>query len=215
MVNDALRVLVLCDDRWHPARTVRAGLAPLEGADFHFDWIEHVGGWSADRLRDYPVVLLSKSNDTSEADTTPWVDDAVATAFVEYVRAGHGLLAIHSGTASYQEQRIMRALLGGVFDRHPEQCAVTVAARSGHPLASRVEPFTVTDEHYQMLLDDAQADVFATTTSEHGTQPGGWTRREGEGRVCVLTPGHNVDVWLHPGYQTLIANALRWCVNRA
>lgn len=215
MVNDALRVLVLCDDRWHPARTVRAGLAPLEGADFHFDWIEHVGGWSADRLRDYPVVLLSKSNDTSAADTTPWVDDAVATAFAEYVRAGHGLLAIHSGTASYQEQRIMRALLGGVFDHHPEQCAVTVAVRPGHPLAAHVEPFTVTDEHYMMLLDDAQADVFATTTSEHGPQPGGWTRREGEGRVCVLTPGHNVDVWLHPGYQTLIANALRWCASRA
>ncbi len=215
MVTDPLRVLVLCDDRWHPARTPRAGLTPLEGAGFYFDWIEHAGAWSAERMRDYPVVLLTKSNDTSATETTPWVDDRVATAFVDYVRAGHGLLAIHSGTASYQEQKVMRALLGGVFDRHPEQCAVTVAARPGHPLAAGVDPFTVTDEHYMMILDDAQADVFATTTSEHGEQPGGWTRRVGDGRVCVLTPGHNVDVWLHPNCQVLIANALRWCGGRA
>ena len=52
-----------------------------------------------------------------------------------------------------------------------------------------------------MLLDDTEADVFMTATSEHGTQPGGWTRTEGAGRVCMLTPGHNVEVWLHPSYQ--------------
>jgi uncharacterized protein len=31
------------------------------------------------------------------------------------------------------------------------------------------------------------------------------------GRVGVLSPGHNVEVWLHPAFQTLIGNALRWC----
>jgi type 1 glutamine amidotransferase len=53
--------------------------------------------------------------------------------------------------------------------------------------------------------------VFLTTTSEHGTQPGGWTRTEGEGRVCVLTPGHNLEVWLQPSFQALLLNTLRWC----
>jgi type 1 glutamine amidotransferase len=65
-----------------------------------------------------------------------------------------------------------------------------------------------------MALDDMQADVFLAATSEHGTQPAGWTRCEGAGRVAVLTPGHNVEVWLHPDYQALIGNALRWCGNR-
>jgi len=27
----------------------------------------------------------------------------------------------------------------------------------------------------------------------------------------MLTPGHNVEVWLHPSFQTLLDNALRWC----
>ena len=32
-----MRALVLCDDYWHPARTARAGLAPLAAAGLTFD----------------------------------------------------------------------------------------------------------------------------------------------------------------------------------
>jgi type 1 glutamine amidotransferase len=78
-------------------------------------------------------------------------------------------------------------------------------------MTSGSEPFTLVDEHYFMTLDDAGADVFLTTESEHGRQPGGWTRTVDAGRVCVLCPGHNLEVWLHPSYQSLIYNALRWC----
>jgi type 1 glutamine amidotransferase len=62
-----------------------------------------------------------------------------------------------------------------------------------------------------MAMDDPQVDVFVTTTSEHGKQPGAWRRVEGSGRVAVLTPGHNLEVWLHPSFQTLLLSALRWC----
>jgi type 1 glutamine amidotransferase len=61
-----------------------------------------------------------------------------------------------------------------------------------------------------MSLNDAQADVFLRSHSKHGVQPAGWTRIEGEGRVCVLTPGHNLEVWRHPEFQKLLLNALRW-----
>ena len=134
-------------------------------------------------------------------------------AFLEFVRSGKGLLVVHSGSAGYKETPVLRALMGGVFDHHPKQCPVTVEPKPGHPLTAGSETFTLMDEHYHMLFDDAKADLFLTTTSEHGTQPGGWTRLEGEGRVCMLTPGHNVEVWLHPSYQVLLGNALRWCAS--
>ena len=206
-----MRILVLCDDYWHPARTARTGLAPLEDAGFAFDWIEHARDWSAQRMAAYPVVILTKSNNVSSFDRSPWVTDEVQAAFRAYVRSGKGLLVIHSGSADYQELPVLRSVLGGVFASHPPQCPVTVIPREGHPLTASSTPFTLQDEHYMMELDDTQADVFVTTTSEHGTQPGGWTRTEGAGRVCMLTPGHNLPVWLHPSYQTLIHNALRWC----
>jgi type 1 glutamine amidotransferase len=206
-----MRVLVLCDDPWHPARVVREGLVALQNAKFEFEWIEDAGHWSAERMAGYPMVLFAKSNNVSGADRSAWMTPETEKAFLEYVRAGNGLLVVHSGSAGYKETAVMRALLGGVFDHHPKQCPVTIRPQAGHPLTAGSETFTVKDEHYYMLLDDAQADVFLTTSSEHGTQPGGWTRTEGAGRVCMLTPGHNVEVWLHPSYQVLLENALCWC----
>lgn len=206
-----MRTLVVCDDYWHPARTARTGLAPLSEAGFACDWIEHADEWSAERMDEYQVVLLSKMNHVSAADQRPWVDATVQQAFLSYVRRGNSLLVIHSGAAGYAELPVLRGLMGGAFVQHPPQCPVTVAPLAGHPLTANTESFTLVDEHYHMALDDEQADVFLTTHSEHGTQPGGWTRTEGAGRVCLLTPGHNVEVWLHPAYQALIADALRWC----
>ncbi|HHX43633.1 MAG TPA: ThuA domain-containing protein [Chloroflexi bacterium] len=206
-----MRALVICDDYWHHADVPRAGLGALGDGAFAFDWIEDAKEWSAERMAPYPLVVLVKSNNVSSTDREPWVDDAVEQAFLEYVRSGKGLLAIHSGTASYQDRPVLRGLLGGVFLRHPPQCDVTVTPKEGHPLVAGATAFTVKDEHYLMALDDETADVFLTTASEHGTEPGGWTRTEGEGRVCVLTPGHNVEVWLHPSFQALLRNALRWC----
>jgi type 1 glutamine amidotransferase len=137
--------------------------------------------------------------------------DAVQAAFADYVQQGGGLLVIHSGSAGYAEQPVLRGLLGGVFLHHPPQCPVTVEPHAGHPLAAGSAPFTLVDEHYFMAFDDPGADVFLNTVSEHGTQPGGWTRLAGAGRVCLLTPGHNLEVWLHPSYQQIIRNALGWC----
>lgn len=206
-----MKVLVFCDDYWHPARVPRQGLGALTESEFVFDWIEDAHDWSPEIMRAYPVVILTKSNNISSSERTAWMTDTVQAAFVDYVRAGHGLLAIHSGTADYKETPVLRSLLGGVFDHHPEQCAVTLNPLTGHELCAGVAPFTLKDEHYFMAFDDHNADVFLTTKSEHGEQPGAWRRVEGSGRVAVLTPGHNLEVWLHPSFQMLLLNSLRWC----
>ena len=206
-----MRALVLCDDYYHPAQVVRAGLAPLEQRGWTFDWVEHAGGWSPERLRGYPAVILTKMNHIAASDTRPWLSEEGQQAFPAYVREGNGLLVIHSGSAGYQDRPAMRALMGGAFTQHPPQCPVTVEARAGHPLGAGCATFTAVDEHYFMDLDDRQADVFLTASSEHGAQPAGWTRAEGAGRVCLLTPGHNLEVWLHPSYQAVIEGGLRWC----
>lgn len=209
------RILVFCDDLYHPAATVRAGLAPLTArGEFVFAWIENSAGWDPGQLRDYPAVLLAKSNVCSATDKTPWLAGPTEGALRDYVRAGGGLLAVHSGTASYKDVAPVRAVLGGVFLSHPPQCEVTLESCAGHSLTAGIAgSCTVVDEHYQMALDDAQANVFLHSRSVHGVQPAGWTRTEGRGHVCVLTPGHNLAVWLHPSFQRLLTNALDWVAN--
>ena len=206
-----MQTLVLCDDYWHPARVPREGLGALPEGEFTFNWIENAYEWSPERMAACPLVILTKSNNVSAADQTAWMTDAAQAALADYVRGGNGLLAIHSGTAGYEQTPVLRGLLGGVFTRHPKQCPVTVEPRVDHPLAAGSAPFTLKDEHYFMAMDDPQAEVVVTTTSEHGEQPGGWRRVEGNGRVAVLTPGHNLEVWLHPSFQALVLNSLRWC----
>lgn len=206
-----MNVLVLCDDYWHPAEIPRQGLWALPDHPFKFDWIENALDWSPEIMGKYPVTLLTKSNNISSKDQTPWMTDAVQVALANYVYKGNGLLAIHSGTAEYNQCPILRSLLGGVFSHHPDQCPVHVEPHAGDPLCEEAGSFIVMDEHYFMTLDDPQADVFVTTRSEYGEQPGAWRRKEDTGRVAVLTPGHNLEVWLHPYFQALILNSLRWC----
>jgi type 1 glutamine amidotransferase len=117
-----MKVLVICDDYYHPAKVVREGLALMGDDPFQFDIIEDVGEWSAAKMAAYPVVLFAKSDNISAAQREPWVTDEVQEAFAAYVRGGGGLLAVHSGTASYTEKQVLRAVLGGVFTHHPKQC---------------------------------------------------------------------------------------------
>lgn len=206
-----MKIPVLCDDIWHPAHIPQAGLEALKNTEFNFEWIETSLNWSPERMEIFPLVILAKSNNVSSSDPAGWMTEAMQAAFVDYVRSGGGLLAIHSGTATYDEMLALRSLLGGVFMRHPAQCPVTVTPRTGHPLTVGCSPFTLMDEHYIMALDDLDADVYVTTRSEYGEQPGAWRRTEGAGRVAVLTLGHNLEVWLHPSFQALLRNAIRWC----
>jgi len=206
-----MKTLVLCDDYWHPARVPREGLNALEDKGFAFDWIEDARDWSAQRMYAYPLVILTKSNNISSSDQNGWMTDEIQAAFADYVRKGNGLLAIHSGTADFQEMPVLRSLLGGVFTHHPEQCAVTMELQTNHPLTTGIPSFTLKDEHYFMAMYDPQVDIFAKTRSEHGEQPAGWRKTEGAGRVAVLTPGHNLEVWLHPSFQVVLLNTLRWC----
>ncbi len=204
------RVLLLCDDKWHPARVARAGVEALATDAFQFDVIEDGREWSAERMGQYPLLLLAKADHISAVENTPWITPDVEEQFVDYVRAGGGLLVVHSGTIVRKLTELKR-LIGGTFTQHPPQCDVTMTPQGDHPITVNVEPFAIKDEHYFMEVDDLQAHHFLSTISEHGAQSGGWLREEGDGRVCVLTPGHNVEVWLHPEFQTLLRNALHWC----
>lgn len=211
MTLEKTRTLVFCDDSAHPASLTRDGLAALGDCGLRFDWVEDASAWQPQRLSDYPLVIFSKANNCSQVDEAPWATEKIAKAFVDFVASGNSILFLHSGTALYDNAPSLCRLMGGAFTGHPPQCPVTVAPCAGHPLTVDSAPFTLVDEHYMMEMNDPDVDLFLYSQSEHGTQPAGWTRYEGKGRVCVLTPGHNAAVWICPSYQALLRNSLAWC----
>lgn len=204
-----MRALVLCDDTWHPAESIRRGLDAL-GGDFQFEYLEDGAAWPAKPMADFPLTILAKANIASSKSAQPWLTRENQSWFSDYVRRGCGLAVLHSGTSRYDALPAMNALIGGAFVRHPDPCAVTLIPAPCHPVTTGVAPFTARDEQYFMTLNDPRAQVFLRSHSLHGEQPAGWTRTEGAGRVCVLTPGHHAEVWRHAEFQKLLRNALRW-----
>jgi len=223
-----MRVLLLCDDYWHPAQILIDGVAPLANHGFQFDIITNVKDFSPDTLSSYPVVLLAKDDETSHEDKTPWKTKEIQNAFVSYVENGGGLLVAHSGIVSGVQTEVLECLIGCYFVYHPNACPVTVQPIKLHPVTEGVGMFCETDEHYRIEILASDADILMASYSPpqgeaekyqedpyNNTQawicPAGYVRTQGKGRVCVLTPGHILPVWLNPQYQRTIANALKWC----
>jgi len=223
-----MRVLLICDDYWHPGQVPIDGVAPLSEQGFEFDIITDAKDFSPPMLSDYPVVLLSKCDHVSKQDETSWKSEEVQRAFVDYVENGGGLVAIHTATVAGKHTEMLDKLLGCKFAYHPNNCPVTVQPLKPHPITEGVEIFCETDEHYRLEILTDDVDILMASYSPcqgdpskyeeepyHNTRawicPSAYVRTQGKGRVCVLTPGHLLPVWLNPNFQRTPKNSLNWC----
>ena len=223
-----MKVLVICDDYWHPGQVIIDGIAPLSKLGFQFDIIKDAGEFKTDMLSAYPAVLLSKCDQISQQNKDSWKTKEVQKAFIDYVEAGGGLLAIHTATVAGNDTETLDKLLGCKFASHPRELPVTVQPVKPHPVTKDVGMFIETDEHYRLeiLMPDADV-IIASYSPAQGEEskytenpydncpasicPAGVVRTQGKGRVCVLTPGHLLPVWHNPQFQKTLENALRWC----
>lgn len=214
-----LKVLVICDDFWHPGEVVVRGLRKIE-KEFDFDVVMAAKDILTDRMiRDYDVIVNAKGNAHSPANhTAPWFEPGVTAVMPEnfraYIEEGHGFIALHSGNTFRKEScPAMTDITGNSFINHPPQCSITFDPVGEHPILDGVEAFTVRDEHYcvELLADDADVFLKGTSDSPAGTQIAGYTRLMGEGRFCCLTPGHNCAVFENDEFARILCNAIRWC----
>jgi type 1 glutamine amidotransferase len=223
-----MRILLLCDDRYHPGSIPAEGIQPLKEKGFALDVISDAGFFRPESLANYNVVIMSKCDHITLENLEPWKTDEVQDAFVKYVENGGGLLVTHSGTVKGKATEKLDTLIGCSFAFHPNNCPVTVDVIKPHPVAEGLSAFTEVDEHYHLNITASDADIFLASyaapqgdEARYKTEPyfntpaairaAGYTRVQGRGRVCVLTPGHTLAVWLNPQFQLALENALRWC----
>lgn len=223
-----MKILLLCDDYWHPGKTAVDGIAPLKEKGFQFDIIFNAKDFSPDSLKQYAAVLICKSDEVSQTDKSSWKTDAIQKSFNDYVEQGGGLVAVHSAVVQGKNTQSLDKLIGCRFLGHPNNCPVTVSPVKPHPVTDGVSIFCETDEHYKIEIIAPDADVLlASYSPAQGEEskyesepyfnapsaiyPAGYVRTQGKGRICVLTPGHSVEVWLNLQFQKLLTNALNWC----
>ncbi|MCL2442810.1 MAG: ThuA domain-containing protein [Treponema sp.] len=227
-----MKVLLICDDYYHPGQVIIDGIVPLEKNGFQFDIIKNADDFSADKLRDYPVILICKMDEVSQTDKQPWKTEMIQKAFVDYVESGGGLLAVHSALVNGENTKTLDKLIGCDFIGHPNNCPVTVQPVKPHPVTESVGMFCEVDEHYRITITSPDADVLLASYSppqgeeskyesepyfntQAAIYPAGYVRTQGKGPICVLTPGHLLSVWLNPQFQRLLNNALNWCAKNS
>ena len=230
-----LKVLLLCGDYYHPEQTAIDGIEPLKENGFQFDIITNTNDFTPDNLQKYPVVLLCKMDEVSREDRQPWKTEKIQKAFADYVENGGGLLAVHGGivnSAGLQTGNIpaLEKLIGCRFIGHPNSTPVSVQPVKPHQVTEDVAFFCEIDEHYRIEITASDVDILLASYSPPqgevckyaedpyhntpaGIYPAGYVRTQGKGRICVLTPGHNLAVWRNLQFQKLLTNALRWCAS--
>ena len=223
-----MRVLLICDDYWHPGQVPIDGIAPLKESGFQFDIITDANEFKPEMLKNYPVVILCKCDEVSPTDKTSWKSQAVQQAFIDYVENGGGLIVSHTALVAGKDTEALDRLIGSRFTYHPMDCPVTVKPVKPHPIVEGVEMFCELDEHYRLDIITDDVDIIIASysppqgeESKYKDEPyhnsdawigaAGYVRTQGRGRVCVLTPGHHLAVWLNPHFQLILKNALNWC----
>lgn len=227
------KILVLCDDLWHPAEVIERGIRGLGDGAYSFDVVKSAKDiLTPKRLEQYDAVIIAKSNNVNAANTAPWFEERVTEVgpeeFRAYLERGGGIVFVHSGTCIGERflgdaderfkkpARGMQALHGCTMNGHPLRCNCDIYVTDpDSPLTEGVGAFTVHDEHYQIsdLAGDAQV-FLQWDSAPGGTQPAGWTRKIYGGRIVVLTPGHTLDVWENPEFRKLLVNAIEWTTCR-
>ncbi len=140
-------------------------------------------------------------------------------ALAAAVRAGAGLLAVHSsnvfpgsGAGPGPDQRTGYRLIGSRYVSHgppPHESRFLVETDRRHPVTRHLAPFEITHEHYQIeTTDDVRVIAWRRTPARR--EPIAYVRRAGRGRVCYLQLGHDMRAWDDPPVREIAARAARW-----
>lgn len=126
-----------------------------------------------------------------------------------FVSRGGGLLAIHSATASFEDEPQYFKILGGRFLSHGPVEAFTIYPEAGGNLFPGIKQFVVTDELY---IHENEPDIVVHFSAELGGQshPLVWTHSFGQGRVCYIGPGHKTETMKQPQIQEILQRGFLW-----
>ncbi len=132
-----------------------------------------------------------------------------------WVRAGGGLLAVHSATVMGDSDATLGQLLGGVFISHPAPVPYKVIPIGAeHPITAGVSAFEIARDERYVTQHDATVTIHMLTEAEGEQLPQVWSKSEGAGRVAYVAPGHFPEVWAIPQYQQLLRQAAAWVLEK-
>lgn len=172
-------------------------------------------------IRAFDAVLLFTTGD-------PPVRPETRRELLAWIRAGHGLVGVHSATDTWYDVPEYGECIGGYFDGHPWHQRVRIRVEDQrHPSTQHLgSSLELTDEIYQfrgwarsdvhvlLSLDPASADLTKGKRADDDYALA-WWRRCGGGRVFYTALGHGPEVWSDERFQRHLLGGIRWALGGA
>jgi type 1 glutamine amidotransferase len=150
---------------------------------------------SPESLKNYDGVVFA-----STTGNLPIPDKA---GFLNWLRAGHAFIGIHSAADTFHGWPEYREMLGGEFKIHHEQVGVTgLVVDQKHPATKHLgAQWKISQEEIYLFQNYDPKNVHELIVMDKhpndgtpGRYPLAWTRDYGQGRVFYTALGHREDV---------------------
>jgi type 1 glutamine amidotransferase len=184
---------------------------------------------SAEALKNYDGVIF--------ANTTGDLPLPDPQAFIDWVKAGHAFVGMHSATDTFHGFRPFIEMIGGEFLSHGAQATVDCLNQDTKHDSCKHLPatWTVHDEIY-IMKSFTRSTVHGLLTLDQepnkktpGDFPISWCKEFGKGRVFYTSLGHREDMWdaewgganrknspeISKAYQQHILAGIQWALGQA
>jgi len=216
-----IRVLLLTGANNHDWRATTPVLKSTleEGGRFAVTVVTNVPQMRPGDFSGYDAVL-SNFNTFGKKNPGPVWDSAMRTAFVDYVRSGHGFIVVHAGSAGFYDWPTFQTVAGATWGKatahgrmHTNEIHLLP---TGHAITAGLRDFTTFDEFWQnaQIAPGALALATVTPKPEFGgsgrPEPIALVTQLGQGRGFTLLLGHNARSMAAPGFQALLCRGAEW-----
>jgi type 1 glutamine amidotransferase len=138
---------------------------------------------NATNLQLYDGLIVYANHDT--------ISQSQEQALTGFVKAGKGLIALHSASFCFRNSPEVVEMIGGQFKSHRYDSFPAVITQPEHPVMANVPSFTTLDETYVHDKISKNIQVLSERVEGSHREPYTWVRPYGEGRVFYTAYGHD------------------------
>jgi type 1 glutamine amidotransferase len=197
-------------DPWHALDATSSEVATLiaDLGDVRVTTTAETGSWA-----DADLLIVNAGGDL---ETPAPQSRAQVDAILRHHRAGRPLMAFHSATLAFRDDRRWSDVLGGRWvpgvTMHPQIGHALIQACAGSPQSAPAvaADFLLYDERYTALEVGDDVEVLAFHTEDGRKHPLIWWRaaRDGHGAVAYDALGHGVESFASVGHREWIRSCV-------
>ncbi len=193
--------------------------------NFQVDRSEDASVFNTATLNTYSAVIMFQTSGMV------WDTDAQRQAVQEYVRGGHGIMAVHNATDMKIQGQFPwwdQVLMGGAhMTQHSSivQGTAKVADRA-HPSTKGLPDRWTRSEEWYNFDKNARGDVHVLVTADESTYDAGpnkmgpdhpisWCRDTEGGKVWATAMGHEASSYSEPLFKQHLLGGLKWAAGAA